>query len=212
MNMDQLKTDWQRYNQKLELSQQLNEKLILSMIKERSRSRITKIRRDSVLFMILMTITLGFLTAIFAGNPFDFKYTLQYFPYAILATGVLLSILSLLKSLQNFNVNINNVSLDTFLKKIIDGYEKNKKMETWFGIIIMCAGALTALSFFPNKLENKPLLQALVETAVSMGVAVVIYFAAFKSGVFKNRKKEGFENDLKELNELKTLSSELGDI
>lgn len=44
-----------------------------------------------------------------------------------------------------------------------------------------------------------------------MGIAVVIYIIAFKLGAFKNRKKEGFENDLKELNELKALSADLGD-
>ena len=60
MNIDQLKTDWQRYNQKLELSQRLNEQLIHSMLKERSRSRIAKIRRDNILYMVLMMMNLEF--------------------------------------------------------------------------------------------------------------------------------------------------------
>jgi hypothetical protein len=29
-------------------------------------------------------------------------------------------------------------------------------------------------------------------------------------GAFKNRRKEGFENDLKELNELKAIAEDLG--
>lgn len=35
-----------------------------------------------------------------------------------------------------------------------------------------------------------------------MAATVVIYIVAFKLGAFKNRKKEGFENDLKELDAL----------
>lgn len=211
MNIDQLKTDWQRYNQKLELSQRLNEQLIHSMLKERSRSRIAKIRRDNILYMVLMMMNLVILAAIFAGNPFDFKYLLQYIPYGILTIGVLMAMVSLFKSLQSFNVNLNHVNLDAFLKKTIVEFEKNRKMERWFGIIIVSAGVLTGLSFLPHKLQNKPLGQALIETAVSMGIAVGIYIIAFKLGAFKNRKKEGFENDLKELKELKALAAELGD-
>lgn len=95
-------------------------------------------------------MNLVILAAIFAGNPFDFKYSLQYIPYGILTIGVLMAMVSLFKSLQSFNVNLNHVNLDAFLKKTIVEFEKS-------------------------------------------------------------RKKEGFENDLKELNELKALSAELGD-
>ena len=90
MNIDQIKTDWQRFNQKLELSQRLNEQLIHSILKERSRSRIAKIRRDNMLYMLLMIMNLVILAAIFAGNPFAFKYLMQYIPYGILTIGVLL--------------------------------------------------------------------------------------------------------------------------
>ena len=211
MNIDQLKTDWQRYNQKLELSQRLNEQLIHSMLKERSRSRIAKIRRDNILYMVLMMMNLVILAAIFAGNPFDFKYLLQYIPYGILTIGVLMAMVSLFKSQPSFNVNLNHVNLDAVLKKTIVEFEKNRKMERWFRMIIVFAGVLTGLSFLPHKLQNKPLGQALIETAVSMGIAVGIYIIAFKLGAFKNRKKEGFENDLKELKELKALAAELGD-
>lgn len=212
MDIEQVKTAWQHYNQKLALTQRLNEQLILSMLKERSRSRVSKIRRENTIYLVFMVITLIFLGAIFAGNPFDFRYTLQYVPYGMLAIGVIMAMLSLFKSLQSFDVNLNNVSLATFLKKTIDAYEKNKKMESWFGAIFLSAGLLTAFSFLPKKLENKGLWQALGETAISVVVTLLIYFIAFKMGAFKNSKRDGFENDLNELNELRAISSELGDI
>ena len=209
MNIDEIKTEWKQYSKKLEVSQRLNEHLILSMLKERSRSRVSKIRRNNTIYLVLMLLTLLFLAAIFAGNPFDFKYRLQYIPYGILFIGVLLAIISLVKSLKTFTTNINNVSLDNFLKKTIAEYEKNKKIERWFGIIIFSAGLLTAFSFLPKKLEHKEFWQAIGETAVSMLITIVIYFIAFKLGAFKNNNKEEFENDLKEWNELKNISLEL---
>jgi hypothetical protein len=211
MDIEQLKTEWRQYNQKLELSQRLNEHLIQSMLRERSRSRIAKIRRESIIYMVLMIINLVLFAGIFAGNPFDFRYATQYIPFGLLTISVLLAILSLIKTLHRFNVNTNNVNLHSFLKTTIEEYEKNKKMESWFGIIIFSAGLLTVFSFLPNKLENKGLWPALGETAISIVLTLTIYFIAFKLGAFKNRKKEGFENDLKELNELKAIASELRD-
>jgi hypothetical protein len=209
MNLEELKTAWNGYNKKLAVSQRLNEQLIQSMLRERSRSRISKLRKENIFLLIYMVIVLGFLAAIFAGNPFDFNYTWQYIPYGMLAIGVIMAIFSLYKSLRNFDVDINTICLDDFLKKTIAAYEKNKKREQWFGIILLFAGALTVFSFLPKKLANKDLLPALGETAIMLLMTLLIYFIAFKLGAFRNRKKEGFENDLKELNELKAISSEL---
>jgi hypothetical protein len=181
------------------------------MLKERSKSRVSKIRRQHGIYMVLMVICFLFLAAILAGNPFDFKYKWQYIPYGFLAIGVLLAIVSLIKSIRSFSININNVSLDVSLKKIIEAYEKNKKIERLFGILIITAGTLTAFSFLPNKLEHKALWPALAETAISIIITLSIYFIAFKSGAFKNRNKEDFENDLKEWNELKNITSELNE-
>jgi hypothetical protein len=211
MNLEEIKTEWLQYNQRLQNSQRLNEKIILSMLKERSKSRVSKIRRQHGIYMVLMVICFLFLAAILAGNPFDFKYKWQYIPYGFLAIGVLLAIVSLIKSIRSFSININNVSLDVSLKKIIGAYEKNKKIERLFGILIITAGTLTAFSFLPNKLEHKALWPALAETAISIIITLSIYFIAFKSGAFKNRNKEDFENDLKEWNELKNITSELNE-
>ncbi len=210
MNIDQLKSEWKQYDQKLAMSQRLNEQVIQSMLRERSRSRVSRIRRDSIMYMILMFINLVLLTAIFAGNPFDFKYKVQYVPYGLLTIGVLLALASLIKTLRRFNVNTNKVNLHNFLRTTIEEYEKNRKMERWFGMIIFSAGMLTVFSFLPKKLENKGLWPALGETLISIVITLAIYFIAFRLGAFKNRKKEGFENDLQELNELKAIAEDLG--
>ncbi len=211
MNLEELKATWSSYNQKLAVSKRLNEQLIQSMLKERSRSRISKLRTENIFLLIYMLAVLIFLAAIFMGNPFDFTYVWQYIPYGMLAVGVGMAIFSLYKSLRNFDVDINNIRLDEFLKKTIAACEKNKRLEKWFGVILLFAGASTVFSFLPKKLAHKELLPALGETAVMLLVTLLIYFIAFRLGAFRNRKKDGFENDLKELNELKAISFELNE-
>src|SRR5688572_11655462 len=98
MNIEDIKTEWKQFNRQLESSQRLNEHLLTSMLKERSRSRVSKIRRDNIIYLVLMFANLAFLAAIFIGNPFDFKYSLQYAPYALLAGGVILAVVALVKS------------------------------------------------------------------------------------------------------------------
>lgn len=209
MDINHLKSEWKQFDQKLATSQRLNDQLIQSMLRERSRSRVATIRRDTFVYMILMCINVVLLAGIFAGNPFDFQHKAQYIPYGLLAIGVLLAIASLVKTLRRFNVDMNKVNLTTFLQTTIEGYEKNKRMEGWFGMIIFSAGVLTIFSFLPKKLENKGLWPALAESAITIFVTLAIYFIAFKLGAFKNRKREGFENDLQELNDLKAIAQEL---
>ena len=209
MTLDELKNPWQQYNQQLAASKKLNEQVLLSMLKERSTSRVSRIRRESFMLLLVLSLEMILLVAIIIGNPFDFKHQLQFIPYALLGIGVLMAIISLCKTIKNFDVTITKDGLADFLQKTINAYEKNRKAERWFGSIIFSAGVLTAFSFLPKKLEHKDFWTALGETGLSIMITLLVYFIAFKLGAFKNRKKEGFENDWKELGELKAMSAEL---
>ncbi len=209
MNIEEMKTAWEQYNQKLILSQQLNQQVIMGMLKERSRSRVSRIRKENFVLLAWMLIISAFLIALLIGNPFDFRYTLQYMPYCILLIGVFLAIGSIYKSLRQFDVNLNKENLGVFLKRTIEEYEKNRKRNSWFGMIIFFAGTLTIFSFLPHKLAHKDIWQALAETGINLGITLGIYFIAFKLGAFKERKREGFESDLKELEGLRATSAEL---
>ena len=209
MNIEEMKTAWEQYNQKLILSQQLNQQVIMGMLKERSRSRVSRIRKENFVLLAWMLIISAFLIALLIGNPFDFRYTLQYMPYGILLIGVFLAIGSIYKSLCQFDVNLNKENLGVFLKRTIGEYEKNRKRNSWFGMIIFFAGTLTIFSFLPHKLAHKDIWHALAETGINLGITLGIYFIAFKLGAFKDRKREGFESDLKELEGLKASAAEL---
>ncbi|MCG2614952.1 hypothetical protein LZZ85_11695 [Terrimonas sp. NA20] len=209
MNIEEMKTAWGQYNRKLELSQQLNQQMIMGILKERSRSRVARIRKENFVQLGLMVVISAFLIALLIGNPFDFRYTLQYIPYGMLLTGVLLATGSVYRSLRQFDVNLNKENLGVFLKRTIEEYEKTRKRNGWFGMIIFFAGTLTIFSFLPHKLEHKDKWLALAETGINLGITLGIYFIAFRLGAFKDHKREGFESDLRELEELRASSSEL---
>lgn len=208
MNLEDLKTAWMEYDQKLSISNRINEEILSGMIRDRSASRVSRIRKSNLMLLLWMFVVLIFIVAIIFGNPFDFKYNWQFIPYLVIGLGAFIAIGAILATLRRFDVNLSTSNLSGFLASIIDGYEKNKQMERWFGIILFAAGASTVFSFLPKKLENKPLWPALGETCLMLMITLVIYYVAFKSGVFKNKAKQGFETDLNELTQLKKLKQE----
>lgn len=209
MNLEELKSVWNAYDKQLQSSKVLNEKLVRSMIKERSQTRMTKVRQENKLLFIVMIIELLFIGAILVGNPFDFVYTAQYIPFILLSVGIVLALINIYKNTSVLSANLSYVALDSFLKNVINEYEKNRKLQQWFGGIMLASACLVIVAFLPNKLENKELIPALTETAVMIAITLAVYFLMLKSGIFKTHTKEEFQNDLKELEDLKALVDDL---
>lgn len=202
MNLEELKSAWQVYDRKLQASQAINEKLIFSMIRERSNSRISRIKRENTLLIFLMFLEFFFLVAVFVGNPFDFKYLWQYVPFLFISIGNLMAIVVLFKAYKMLKTNITDANLRSFLKNVIEGFEKNKKAEGWFGAIMFVSACLTVFSFLPHKLATKSLSMAIVDTLIPLAISVIIYVFAYKMGAFKSQKEIAFRNDLNELEKL----------
>lgn len=209
MNLEELKSAWQVYDQKLTFSQKINEKIVFSMIRERSNSRLSKMKRENRLLMLFMFFEFFVLLAVFIGNPFDFVYLWQYIPFLFLLIGNLMAIVMLFKVYKMINVDITGIDLSSFLIQLIQSYERNKKAEGWFGAIMFVSGCLTIFSFLPNKLAQKTLSLALLDTLIPLLICILIYNIAFKLGAFKNKKSEEFKKDLQELQEF---SSELKEV
>lgn len=206
MNLDELKSVWKVYDQKLQTSQQLTERLIVGMIKERSKSRVAQIKRDNKWFFALMIFELIVLGAIFIGNPFDFKYLIQFVPYGFLGIGIILALVAIYRSNAIVNIDMNSTTLGAFLQHVIHEYEKNKKLEGRFGIIMLASGCLTVLSFLPKKLEKQSLTSALIDTLIPIAICLILYYLGFRFKFFNTNKSEGFKQDLREL---EALSKEL---
>jgi len=210
MNLEELKTEWQLYDKKIQAVQTVNAKLIEHMIKERSVSRVSLIKRQYQGFFFVLGLEIIVLAAILIGNPFDFKYQFQFIPYVLLSIGIVVALVNLVKLYRKLNDGLSSSSVGIFLKKILEMYEKNRVFEKWFGIIFLSVGFLIPLSFLPGKIENKGWTAALVEISAMMGITLLLYFIALKLGIFKNANKQKFSNDLAELNELKAMAQDLG--
>lgn len=202
MNLEELKSAWQVYDRKLQVSKAINEKLIFSMIRERSNSRVSRLKRDNTLLMLLMFLEFTFLVAVFVGNPFDFKFLWQYVPFLFISIGNLMAIVMLFKVYKMLKTDITDVNLRFFLQNLIDTFEKNKKAEGLFGVIMFVSGCLTVFSFFPNKLATKSLSMAVIDTLIPLAISGIIYWIAYKMGAFKNQKEMAFKKDLTELENL----------
>jgi hypothetical protein len=211
MNIDELKTAWKMYDRRVQSTQLLNEKILISMITERSNARFSKVRRSYVLGLLWMAICFSFGIAILVSNPFDYNFTIQYAPVAIFC--VCLAILSgaMIKSyLQLQQITINHNTLQSALQKIIAVYEQPRKFLKYVLIVFLFTQVfLFPLSFLPKSIARIGFWPALAERIIPISIALVMLLIAHKLGAFKERHKDKFKDDLTELEELKILSREL---
>ena len=213
MHIDELKTAWNRYDSKLANSQLLSEKIITSMISERSSSRFYKVKRNYTIGLAWMIACLGVGFAILLGNPFDYKLNIQYVPTVIYCVCLTILIVALVLSLLHLkNINITHHNIDESLKKIIAVYERPGKFLKYTIIFFLFSQlVLFPLSFLPAGIERRGLWGALIERLIPIGVSAIMLWIAYKLGAFKERFGKKFKEDLSELEELKAMAFELKD-
>ncbi|HEX6226993.1 MAG TPA: hypothetical protein VFZ52_21390, partial [Chryseolinea sp.] len=81
--------------------------------------------------------------------------------------------------------------------------------ERWFGLSFLAVGFLVPFSFLPNKITRLGLVGALIDTGIMIVITWVLFFLAFKFGLFRNRHKERLQKDLDEWKELRALADEM---
>ncbi len=208
MELEALKKSWASMDKRIHLTATFNQKLVESIISSRVETTVDRIKKLNNFFYIVLSIEIVFLIALFVGNPFDFRYTVQYLPYALLLIGIVIAFVNLLrlsKALQKLSPAIS--SIDHYLKSLLSIYDRNKRFEKWFGLIFLSIGLVIPFSFLPQKLDRMSWQGALLDTGIMISITVIIYIAAFKFGAFKNRNKVKLEKDLADWNELKTLAN-----
>jgi len=143
--------------------------------------------------------------AILTGNPFDFKYRLQFAPYILLGGCIMIVFTNIFQLYKKLNHNFCGNPISIFLKTLMESFEQNKLYEKWFGILFFSVGLIIPLSFMPYKITQNGFSAALLETALMMAGTLLLYLIAFRLGAFKNANEEQFRNYLDELNELKAM-------
>lgn len=213
--LDELKTAWNTYDQKIERSRLLSDRLIVSMIKEKSQSRLTSVRRNYLMGVsyMLFWFLLG-MTVIFS-NPFDFKRATEYLPIAVYCLCVLVLGAAMLKTtLQLRNVKIGNSNLQEALSSITEilrKYNRPGQFLGWTLKILLSTAVLFPLSFLQRKIENEGFTSGILETLLAMSISGVMILIAHKAGAFREKNSTKFDEYQRELRELKALSDELNE-
>ncbi|HEX8378725.1 MAG TPA: hypothetical protein VF602_12985 [Pedobacter sp.] len=214
MNLDELKSAWKEYDTKLQSTQILSDKLVVSMIKERSSSRLSKVKRRfnfASLYLAGWTIV-GL--CILVGNPFDYSQTVEFIPIAIYFLCMLfLSKAMINLSLDLHKMEINQDSLHSSVNKVIEiinSYEKPAQLLRWaLRLLIFTATVLFPLSFLPRKIERLGIWGGIGDMLVSISISAALIFIAHNLGAFKHHQADKFRADLRELEELKSVSKEM---
>jgi hypothetical protein len=209
MELEMLKQSWQCLDKKIQHAAIFNQTLVERIITSRVMTTVDKIKTLYSGFYIVLSVESVALVAILAGNPFDFKYALQYLPYGLLLIGVLVAFFNLLHLSRSIAGLSAKSAIDQYVRGIVSIYDRNKRFEKWFGLSFIAVGFLVPFSFLPNKVTRLGLVGALIDTAIMILITWLFLFAAFKFGFFKNRHKEKLQKDLEEWKELKALADEM---
>lgn len=210
MNLDELKLAWKDYDRKLESTQQINERIITSMITERSRSTWGQARRYYTFGFVLSAVWFLLAIAILIGNPFDYKSLMQYAPIFIMSLCFLaFLVLFVIHYRKIDSINIHHTNLDESLKRIIAIYEKPRALLRGVLYIYLAAAFAFPISFLPTKIARSGVWEAIFDTLIPMAISAALLLIASKLGAFKERHQQKFEKNLNELQELRALSAEL---
>jgi dolichol kinase len=209
MELETFRKSWEQLNTRLMQTEAFNQKLVENIITTRVVTTVDKIKRLHNSYFIVLSLELICFVALFIGNPFDFKYRIQFVPFVILLIGVVIAFANLVQVTRTVNRLSPGARIDQYLSSVIRIYDRNKRFERWFGIIFLSMGLIIPFSFLPPKIERLGLTGALGDTAIMIGVNVVLYVIAFKLGLFNNPHKTRLEKDLAEWNELKALSEKM---
>jgi hypothetical protein len=207
MELELLKKSWESMDKRMQNAATFNEKLVETIISSRAMTTVDKIKRLYSSFYVVLTLELLFLVALFFGNPFDFRYKIQYVPYALILVGVIIAFVNLIHIHKRISNLSPGIRIDQYLKGIISIYDRNKRFEKWFGMIFLSVGLLVPFSFLPTKIDRLGLSGALIDTGIMISVSLIIFLVAHKLGLFNNPHKDKLQKDLKEWGELKGLVS-----
>lgn len=211
MNVDELKTAWQNLDKKLHATKTLNEKLITSIVTERSGNRFQTVRRNYLIGFAWLTLCLVAGLAVIFGNPFDYEYTMQYIPMAIYCLGLLIISGWMMQSYTHLGrIKLDQSNIRSALKDIVAIYERPQKLMRYvLWVFIFSQTILFPLSFLPKSIERVGLWPALGERIIPIAIAVMMLYIAHKLGAFKERHGTKFKADLNELEQLKMMVAEL---
>ncbi|GAB3964845.1 hypothetical protein GCM10028806_03020 [Spirosoma terrae] len=202
MELDEFKMIWKAYDQKLDATQQLGQKLLQLTLQNRSQSTIDKMLRELRPVLAILSGVVVFFSAVIAGNAFDYTRPIHYVPACLY---MIVAIVGLYMSIQHRN-NLRNKQLLTHdlyqtLTDIITLRLRHTRLMKWVWMSIMLAGSMVMLPTIARKLPEG-WLNTLFLLLIPVGITTLSIGLASMAGMFKDL----YVDELREqMNELETL-------
>jgi hypothetical protein len=201
MNLDELKAGWKSLDEKVATINQLSEQMALSMMKEHSRSTISKIQDKLKKMAFYFGGLLILFVAILAGNPFDYNNWYEYVPAIAYTMLVVVGLEIIVRKIISISkVHLTKSNLRESLQRIIQLHETYQSVMDKVWKISMMIGFLLGVSLMVRNFESygwtKSVL-AVVANAIFVGTTYLIARMIFKQLPDSN------------LAELKTILAEL---
>jgi hypothetical protein len=179
MNLDELKVNWNTLADAVQTSKALSEQVVLSMIRNQSRSTISKARRKLRNTAFFFSGLLMLFIAILSGNPFDYTQWAQYVPavlYAFLIVFALKIIIS--ENLEIKSITLNKSNLRESLQKVIHIQERCEFTMERVWKLSLIAGFLLGVSLMARNFEIYGWGKSLLFTGANALTVIVLYLIA----------------------------------
>lgn len=147
MTLDDLKTDWQSLDEKVRATQRISNQVVLSLMRDRSKSTLANMQRQLEHIALFFTALLLLFTAILLGNPFDYTHWFDYVPavlYALLVANALRIVWQEYVAIRH--VALTNNNLRESLQTVIRLHERHLLTMNKVWKFSLLAGFLLSLS------------------------------------------------------------------
>ena len=195
MNLDELKMNWKTLDEKFSETQKLTEQMVFSMMKEQSKSTVTKIKNKLIRTSFFFGGLLMLFAAILSGNPFDYGHWFEFIPavlYTFLVFAALKIILQEIITIQKITLTKSN--LRESLQEIIALHERFEIVMDTIWKVSICIGFLFGISLMVRNFENYGLLKS--SLLIAGFAAIVLAMFTLAQSIFK-KLPDGITAELK---------------
>ncbi|GAB3893794.1 hypothetical protein GCM10028803_08280 [Larkinella knui] len=206
MNLDELKSTWKAYDEKILVSQKLSEQLVFLMIKDRSKGTLARMERNLKLAGFIMTAVVFFFTAAIAGNAFDYTSWYFYIPSVLYIVLALVALVIVIKNVRNLShVDLSRQNLYDSLKTVLRWHEKAQAALSRVWLLCMLSGFLFGVSMVARNVEAYGTTKVILLLGGQTAVILLLYAAArWLFHAFEDTHGNELRESLQEMEQLKT--------
>lgn len=201
-NFEELQAAWKAADRKLTAQKTLNEKLVMSIIRERSGSTLVVMSRKNLGMAALFLVYAILFIALIAGNAFDYEHPLYYIPLVIQGITCLVFALLLFKTYRNINsIKLSREDLATALRKVIRVNDQHVVLSQKIWWCYFIAGVVFPFTFLPAAASQRGMTEALGLIAIPVVIIGLLVLIAKKLYLFRDKNGDRLKKNLRELEE-----------